>query len=229
VLADEPTANLDHETAYRVIELMKKMRDEFGTTFIFSTHDPKIVGEAETSTPWKTARAERFRRQGGPGTMATCSKSPRNLLRYKRRTLLTASLITIGVVFVLVFVSMTGSFKAMMIAQNTDAMLGHLQVHRKGYVASIDNLPLNLNLKGNAITRLEKILDSQPRSPPTRRGSSSAPCSAPLSKTTNIRLNGIDPEKELATVPLLAGRVLEGGKTLEAGRNLAARSCLPRG
>lgn len=48
VLADEPTANLDHATAYTVIELMKKMRDEFRTTFIFSTHDPKIMGEAET-------------------------------------------------------------------------------------------------------------------------------------------------------------------------------------
>jgi len=48
VLADEPTANLDHKTAYMVIELMKKMRDEFKTTFIFSTHDQRIVGEAET-------------------------------------------------------------------------------------------------------------------------------------------------------------------------------------
>lgn len=47
VLADEPTANLDHDTAYRILELMKKMRDESGTTFVFSTHDPKIVGEAE--------------------------------------------------------------------------------------------------------------------------------------------------------------------------------------
>lgn len=47
VLADEPTANLDSDTAHRIIQLMKKMRDEFGTTFIFSTHDPKIVGEAE--------------------------------------------------------------------------------------------------------------------------------------------------------------------------------------
>jgi putative ABC transport system ATP-binding protein len=47
VLADEPTANLDHDTAYRIIELMRKMRDEFRTTFIFSTHDQKIVGEAE--------------------------------------------------------------------------------------------------------------------------------------------------------------------------------------
>jgi len=49
VLADEPTANLDHDTAYRVIELMKKMRDDLGTTFVFSTHDPKIMAEAEVT------------------------------------------------------------------------------------------------------------------------------------------------------------------------------------
>ena len=48
VLADEPTANLDRETANRIIALMKEMRDEFGTTFIFSTHDPKVVKNAET-------------------------------------------------------------------------------------------------------------------------------------------------------------------------------------
>ena len=47
VLADEPTANLDSATAHRIIELMKAMRSEFGTTFIFSTHDPKIMREAE--------------------------------------------------------------------------------------------------------------------------------------------------------------------------------------
>ncbi len=47
VLADEPTANLDHDTAFMVINLMKRMKDELGTTFIFSTHDQKIVGEAE--------------------------------------------------------------------------------------------------------------------------------------------------------------------------------------
>jgi putative ABC transport system ATP-binding protein len=47
VLADEPTANLDHDTAYRIIELMRRMRDEFGTTFVFSTHDQKVVGAAD--------------------------------------------------------------------------------------------------------------------------------------------------------------------------------------
>jgi len=47
VLADEPTANLDHDTAYKVLNLMKAMRNELGTSFIFSTHDPKIMHEAE--------------------------------------------------------------------------------------------------------------------------------------------------------------------------------------
>jgi putative ABC transport system ATP-binding protein len=47
VLADEPTANLDHATAFRVINIMREMTNELGTTFIFSTHDHKIVGEAD--------------------------------------------------------------------------------------------------------------------------------------------------------------------------------------
>lgn len=49
VLADEPTANLDTATAHRIIDLMRRLRDEFGTTFIFSTHDPKVMAEAETT------------------------------------------------------------------------------------------------------------------------------------------------------------------------------------
>jgi len=49
VLADEPTANLDHDTAYRIIGLTRKMRDELKTTFVFSTHDPKIMREAEVT------------------------------------------------------------------------------------------------------------------------------------------------------------------------------------
>lgn len=47
VLADEPTANLDSRTAHTVVELMKKMRDDLQTTFIFSTHDQKLVSEVE--------------------------------------------------------------------------------------------------------------------------------------------------------------------------------------
>jgi putative ABC transport system ATP-binding protein len=56
VLADEPTANLDHETAYKIIHLMKEMRDNFDTTFIFSTHDTRIIGEAEIIYPLEDGR-----------------------------------------------------------------------------------------------------------------------------------------------------------------------------
>ncbi len=47
VLADEPTANLDSKTGENIIEMMKKMNKEFGTTFIFSTHDRTIVAIAD--------------------------------------------------------------------------------------------------------------------------------------------------------------------------------------
>jgi putative ABC transport system ATP-binding protein len=47
VLADEPTANLDHATACKVLDIMHTMKEASGTTFIFATHDHKIVGEAE--------------------------------------------------------------------------------------------------------------------------------------------------------------------------------------
>jgi putative ABC transport system ATP-binding protein len=48
VLADEPTANLDRNTAQMVIGLMKQLRDELGTTFIFSTHDARIIDQVDT-------------------------------------------------------------------------------------------------------------------------------------------------------------------------------------
>ena len=47
VLADEPTANLDHASAYKVIDLMRTMSHERGTTFVFSTHDTKVVSHAD--------------------------------------------------------------------------------------------------------------------------------------------------------------------------------------
>jgi len=141
----------------------------------------------------------------------------RNLLRYKRRTLLTASLITVGVVFVFVFISVSESFKNMMIGQITDSMLGHIQVHRKGYVASIENLPLNLNLKSGAMTRLENVLSSQTEieaySPRIKFGG----MFSNFVETANVRLNGIYPDRELKSVPLLASRVTEGKKTLDKG------------
>src|SRR4030042_2556531 len=86
----------------------------------------------------------------------------RNLLRYKRRTLLTASLVAMGIVFVLVFTAVSGSFKNLIVSQVTDSMLGHIQIHRKGHVASIENLPLTMNMKSPAVAKVEKALDAMP-------------------------------------------------------------------
>jgi putative ABC transport system ATP-binding protein len=47
VLADEPTANLDSRTGHEIIELMRRLNREHGTTFVFSTHDPRIMQAAE--------------------------------------------------------------------------------------------------------------------------------------------------------------------------------------
>jgi putative ABC transport system ATP-binding protein len=47
VLADEPTANLDSATGEAIIDLMLEINRRDGTTFIFSTHDPKVMGHAQ--------------------------------------------------------------------------------------------------------------------------------------------------------------------------------------
>ncbi len=46
ILADEPTANLDSKTALSIIELMVRLHQDEGTTFLFSTHDPMVMDTA---------------------------------------------------------------------------------------------------------------------------------------------------------------------------------------
>jgi putative ABC transport system permease protein len=141
----------------------------------------------------------------------------RNLTRYRRRTILTGSLIAIGVIFVLVFVAVSGSFKNMMIGQITDSMLGHIEIHRKGYVASLDNLPLTMNMNPRAVAKVENVLrgmaDVEAYSPRIKFGG----MFSNFTETTNIRLNGVYPDKEMKTLPLLAGRIVEGEKAIKSG------------
>ncbi len=134
----------------------------------------------------------------------------RNLLRYQRRTLLTSLLIIIGVTAVLLFMAISGSFKQLMVGQITDSMLGHLQVHRRGYVASIESLPLNMNMAPQMVARVNKALAAEPAvtavSPRIKFGA----MFSNFTETTSLRINGIDPAAEAAVLPLLAGRQLDG-------------------
>jgi putative ABC transport system permease protein len=141
----------------------------------------------------------------------------RNLMRYRRRTILTASLIAIGVIFVLVFVSVSGSFKNMIISQITGSMLGDMEIHRKGYVASIDNLPLTLMMNPQQVEKAEGAIKEIPEieaySPRIKFGG----LFSNFTETTNIRLNGVYPDMEMKTLPLLPSRIIQGEKAIKKG------------
>jgi putative ABC transport system ATP-binding protein len=47
IIADEPTANLDSETAIKIVDLMRQLNRQGKTTFIFSTHDQRLLGRAD--------------------------------------------------------------------------------------------------------------------------------------------------------------------------------------
>jgi putative ABC transport system ATP-binding protein len=47
VLADEPTANLDSKTGAAIIDLMYRVQEEYGASFVFSTHDPQLISHAQ--------------------------------------------------------------------------------------------------------------------------------------------------------------------------------------
>jgi putative ABC transport system permease protein len=136
----------------------------------------------------------------------------RNLMRYKRRTLLTALLITLGVLMVILFSGLSGSFKAMMIGQITDANLSQIQIHKKGYVSSMDSIPLNLNLDLKGYAKIEDVLKRHPAvdawAPRIKLGA----MLSNYSETTNIRLNAIDPEKEIKVCPAVGDRMTFGQK-----------------
>ena len=133
----------------------------------------------------------------------------RNLKRSSRRTLLTAALITIGVIFVLVYSALSSSFKAYMVGEITDSMMGHIQIHKKGYIASVDNLPLDKNLNKKQIDKVLELLDDNPYVESYTFRIKLGGMFSNYVSSTNIRLNAIDPEKERKTLPLFEKRIQE--------------------
>ena len=60
ILADEPTANLDSKTGHSILALMKDINRTFKTTFVFSTHDRKVIAEADRLVRMEDGRIRRL-------------------------------------------------------------------------------------------------------------------------------------------------------------------------
>lgn len=65
ILADEPTANLDTENGEQVMEIMKKLNQDTGTTFVFATHDPRVIKYATRVVTLKDGVIEKDSRNNG--------------------------------------------------------------------------------------------------------------------------------------------------------------------
>lgn len=143
--------------------------------------------------------------------------SYRNLKRNGRRTLLTASLITIGVIFVLIYTALSGSFKSYTVGQITDSLMGHIQIHKKGYVASVDNLPLDRNLNAKMLEFIEPQLKENALIESYSYRIKFGAMFSNFTSTTNIRLNAINSEQEFKTLPLLEGRITDMNVTFKPG------------
>ena len=96
-------------------------------------------------------------------------------------------------------------------------MLGHLQIHKKGYVASIDNLPLTITLTPEDMQKIEQIIKNIPEIESYSARIKFGGLFSNFMETTNIRLNGVFPEMELKTVPLFSSRIVKGKKTMNRG------------
>ena len=131
----------------------------------------------------------------------------RNLFRYKRRTFLTTSLIAMGVILVIAFGGIAGSFKNGVIGILTNSNLADIQIHRNGYLKSIDNLPLDLTINSKGIAKIEGLLKKNYEVMAFSKRIRFGSMISNFDQTTNIRLTAVYPEMENATCPDLVGRI----------------------
>ena len=141
-----------------------------------------------------------------------CKIALRNLFRYKRRTFLTTSLIAMGVILVISFGGIAGSFKNGVIGILTNSNLADIQIHKNGYLKSIDNLPLDLTIDDKGIVRIEGLLKKNDQVKAFSKRIRFGAMLSNFDQTTNIRLTAVYPELENATCPDLVERI-EGAET----------------
>jgi len=65
ILADEPTANLDTENGRQVMDLMQRLNKETGVTFVFATHDPRVIGYAKRVVTLQDGKIEKDTKVNG--------------------------------------------------------------------------------------------------------------------------------------------------------------------
>ncbi|HCY37306.1 MAG: ABC transporter permease [Candidatus Margulisiibacteriota bacterium] len=131
----------------------------------------------------------------------------RNLFRYSRRTLLTSSLIAIGVALVIIFSGVGMSFKNSMIGILTNSSLSDMQIHKKGYVESIDNLPLHIFIDSNGINKLKNILIKNNQIESYSFRIKLGAMISNYAQTSAIRLTAVYPDQENKTCPALVERM----------------------
>jgi putative ABC transport system permease protein len=130
-----------------------------------------------------------------------------NLSRYKRRTLLTGSLIAIGVILVIVFSGVGSSFTNHIIGLLVNTSVGNLQIHKKGYMSSLDNLPLDLSITEKGVQKIEKLLKANEQIEAFSERIRFGAMISNFQSTTNLRLMAVIPEMEIQTCPDLLKRI----------------------
>ncbi|MBC8184818.1 ABC transporter permease [candidate division KSB1 bacterium] len=143
----------------------------------------------------------------------------RNLYRQKRRSFLTMGIVAFGVLAVLLFSATAGSFKNLIIGEITDSMLGHLQIHAKGFVGALDNLPLDKTLNVKQIEQMEKVLTQIPEIGSYSYRILFGGMLSNYLESTSGKFSAIIPADEDKVVPLLKKR-LKKGKFLQKGEIL---------
>jgi putative ABC transport system permease protein len=111
----------------------------------------------------------------------------------------------------------------MMIGQITDSYVGHIEIHRRGYLAAIDSLPLNMNMGGKQMETVEKALKENGQIEAFSERVKFGAAFSNFQQTTNIRVNGVYPDREFATCPLMPSRIVQGNRdvgSLEKGKIL---------
>ena len=76
ILADEPTANLDSRTGAGIIDLMKEINRAFNTTFVFSTHDKKVITKADRLVRIEDGRVRRLGMRSADGWVLVKERRP---------------------------------------------------------------------------------------------------------------------------------------------------------